>query len=111
MASVSSGIALLAARCAVQQIHLIRQIWVEMDHVKTLWFNKFGFQKRSKLSDESSRYLKTHLDELLEIVLPPMIELVPNCDGVSYDEPLKMGFAMKANQKLPKITEELKTFV
>ena len=87
------------------------RIMSQMNHVKILWFNKFGFQNRTKLSDESSRYLKTHLDELLEIVLPPMIELVPNCDGFSYDEPLKMGFAMKANQKLPKITEELKSFV
>ena len=83
----------------------------QMNHAKILWFNRFGIQDKSKLNDESRRYFKTHLDQLQEIVLPTDIELVANYDGFRYDEPLIMGYAMKVNNKLPKITEKLDTFV
>ena len=83
----------------------------QMDHAKILWFKKFGIQTNSALSDEKSRYFKTQLGEVLEIVLPPDIELLPNYDGFRYDAPLTMGYAMKVNNKLPKITENLQAFV
>ena len=51
------------------------------------------------------------MDELLDIVLPPDIDLLPNNDGFRYDDALVMGYAMKINQKLPKITDQLKDFV
>ena len=51
------------------------------------------------------------MEELLEIILPTEIELAANNDGFYYNEPLEMGYAMKVNQKLPKITGELEAFV
>ena len=39
------------------------------------------------------------------------MKLEANHEGVFYDKPLEMGYAMKANQKLPKITEALEKFV
>ena len=83
----------------------------QANHVKILWFKKFGIQTNTKLSNETSRYFKTQLNEVLEIVLPPGIELLPNNDDFRYDAPLTMGYAMKVNQKLPKITEELHNFI
>ena len=83
----------------------------QMNHAKILWFKKFGIQTNSALSDEKSRYFKTQLGEVLDIELPPDIELLPNYDGFRYDTPLTMGYAMKVNNKLPKITENLQAFV
>ena len=51
------------------------------------------------------------MEELLDIILPTEIELVANNDGFYYNEPLEMGYAMKVNQKLPKITGDLEAFV
>ena len=48
------------------------------------------------------------MDELLDIVLPPDIDLLPNNEGFRYNDALVMGYAMKINQKLPKKTDGLK---
>ena len=80
-----------------------------------MWFNRFGIQDTSKVT--SSQYFRTNLEKLTNIVLPSSIELLANYDQspllllIIFDEILVMGFAMKANQKLPKIIQEVKGFV
>ena len=70
-----------------------------------MWFSKFGIEDTSKVN--SSQYFRTTLEKLTDIVLPSSIELLDNYDEspllllTTFEEILVMGFAMKANQKLP----------
>ena len=80
-----------------------------------MWFSKFGIEDTSKVN--SSQYFRTTLEKLTDIVLPSTIELLDNYDQspllllIAFEEVLVMGFGMKANQKLPKIIQEVKDFV
>ena len=85
------------------------------NHCKTMWFSKFGIQDSSMVN--SSQYFRFHLEKLADIVLPPSIELLANFEQspllllTTLEEILKMGYAMKANQKLIKIIVEVKDYV
>ena len=81
-----------------------------------MWFSRFGIADTSQVP--SKRYFRTNLEDLTEIVLPASFELLSNYDksplllltgGIS--EKLEMGYAMKANQKLPKIEAEVKDYI
>lgn len=88
----------------------------QLNHCKTMWFSRFGIADTSQVP--SKRYFRTNLEDLTEIVLPASFELLSNYDKSplllltgGFKEKLEMGYAMKANQKLPKIEEEVKDYI
>ena len=80
-----------------------------------MWFSRFGIEDTSKIN--SSQYFRTNLENLTDIVLPSSILLLSSYDQspllliTAFEEILKMGYAMKQNQKLPKIIQEVKDFI
>jgi hypothetical protein len=67
--------------------------------------------------DTNSNF-RTNLEDLKQIVLPESIELLSNYDKSplllqtgGFKEKIEMGHAMKANQKLPKIEQEVKDYI
>ena len=88
----------------------------QLNHCKTMWFSRFGIADTSQVS--STRYFRTNLEDLKEIVLPASFQLLSNYEKSplllltgGFKEKLEMGHAMKANQKLPKIETEVKDYI
>ena len=80
-----------------------------------MWFSRFGIEDTSKIN--SSQYFRTNLENLTNIVLPSSILLLSNYDQspllliTDFEEILKMGYAMKQNQRLPKIIQDVKDYI
>jgi hypothetical protein len=88
----------------------------QLNHCKTMWFSRFGIADTSQVNQ--TKYFRTNLEDLKQIVLPASFELLSNYDKSplllqtgGFKEKLEMGYAMKANQKLPKIEAEVKDYI